>query len=265
MKRWSVSVDSTSDELYFGLSDLRTKNTAKKLQSSTYDHRLISAAACATYIRQRRTKKEGTGVEVFSASLADIQKALSPKKVIDPRTILPEQYMDFLKLFDQKEADKLPPLRGKGVDHKIDLILDEKGNPPVVPYGPLYNMSREELLVLRRELTTLLDKGFIRVSHSPAAAPVLFVRKPGGGLRFCVDYRALNEITRKDRYPLPLIHETLNQISRAKWFTKLDVTAAFWKIRISQGDEWLTAFRTRYGLYEWLVTPFGMANAPSTF
>ena len=126
-------------------------------------------------------------------------------------------------------------------------------------------MSREELLVLRRELTTLLDKGFIRVSHSPAAAPVLFVRKPRGRLRFCVDYRALNEITRKDRYPLPLIHETLNQISRAKWFTKLDVTAAFWKIRISQGDEWLTAFRTRYGLYEWLVTPFGMANAPSTF
>ncbi|KAI0992309.1 hypothetical protein K3495_g15877, partial [Podosphaera aphanis] len=126
-------------------------------------------------------------------------------------------------------------------------------------------MSRDELLVLRKTLTELLDKGFIRVSNSPAAAPVLFVKKPGGGLRFCVDYRGLNRITRKDRYPLPLIYETLRNISKAKWFTKLDVIAAFHKIRIAEGDEWKTAFRTRYGLYEWLVTPFGLANAPSTF
>ncbi|GME33632.1 hypothetical protein GTA08_BOTSDO13628 [Neofusicoccum parvum] len=126
-------------------------------------------------------------------------------------------------------------------------------------------MSRDELLVLRKTLTELLDKGFIRVSNSPAAAPVLFVKKPGGGLHFCYDYRALNRLTRKDRYPLPLIQETLNRISKARWFTKLDVIAAFNKIRIKPGDEWLTAFRTRFGLFEWLVTPFGLANAPSTF
>ncbi|KAF4310822.1 hypothetical protein GTA08_BOTSDO13628 [Botryosphaeria dothidea] len=126
-------------------------------------------------------------------------------------------------------------------------------------------MSRDELLVLRKTLNELLDKGFIRVSNSPAAAPVLFVKKPGGGLRFCCDYRALNRITRKDRYPLPLIQETLNRISKARWFTKLDVTAAFHRIRIAEGSEWLTAFRTRFGLFEWLVTPFGLANAPSTF
>ena len=126
-------------------------------------------------------------------------------------------------------------------------------------------MSRDELLVLRKTLTDLLDKGFIRVSNSPAAAPVLFVKKPGGGLRFCVDYGGLNKITKKDRYPLPLIYETLRNISKARWFTKLDVIAAFHKIRIAEGDEWKTAFRTRYGLYEWMVTPFGLANAPSTF
>jgi hypothetical protein len=119
--------------------------------------------------------------------------------------------------------------------------------------------------VLRKTLTEFLGKGFIRVSHSPAAAPVLFVRKPGGGLRFCVDYRGLNQIIRKDRYPLPLIYETLRNISKAKWFTKFDVIAAFHNIRIAEGDEWKTAFRTRYGLFEWLVTPFGLANAPSTF
>jgi len=77
-------------------------------------------------------------------------------------------------------------------------------------------MSRDELLILRTILTKLLDKGFIRVSNSPAAAPVLFVRKPGGGLRFCVDYRGLNQITRKDRYPLPLVYEILRNIGKAK-------------------------------------------------
>ena len=98
-------------------------------------------------------------------------------------------------------------------------------------------MSRDELLVLRKTLTELLDKGFIRVSSSPASVPVLFVRKPRGGLRFCVDYRRLNQITKKDRYPLPLIYETLRNISKARWFTKLNVIAAFYKIRVTEGDE----------------------------
>ena len=126
-------------------------------------------------------------------------------------------------------------------------------------------MSREELLVLRKTLTELLDKNFIRVSQSSAAAPVLFARKPGGGLRFCVDYRALNAITQKDRYPLPLIRETFRLISKARWFTKLDIIVAFNKIRIAEGEEWKTAFRTRFGLFEWLVLPFGLTSGPATF
>ena len=126
-------------------------------------------------------------------------------------------------------------------------------------------MSKDKLLVLRKTLSDYLGKGFIRVSNSLAAALVLFAKKPGGGLRFCVDYRALNKLTKKDRYPLPLIQETLQSLGKAKWFTKLDVITAFHRIRIAHGDEWKTAFRTRYGLYEWLVTPFGLSNAPSTF
>ena len=98
-------------------------------------------------------------------------------------------------------------------------------------------MSREELIVLRKTLTELLDKNFIRASSSSASAPVLFVRKPGGGLRFCVDYRGLNAITRKDRYLLPLINETLRSLSKAKWFIKLDVISAFHKIWVREGDE----------------------------
>lgn len=223
----------------------------------------ISAEAFALWNRQRRKNKR---IEVFAVSLRDIDKALQHKKHTDPKTKLPTAYHDFLEVFDRERADYLPPLRGPSIDHKIELIeRDENGRKPEPPWGPLYNMSREELLVLRKTLTDYLGKGFIRVSSSPAAAPVLFVRKPGGGLRFCCDYRALNRLTKKDRYPLPLIHETLERIGKAKWFTKLDVIAAFHKIRIAEGDEWLTAFRTRFGLYEWLVTPFGLANAPSTF
>ena len=227
------------------------------------DCTLVSASTYVGYAhRARRRKKEG--IQLFKASLQDIEKALTRKKPKEFRTKLPPQYQEFLSLFDPKEADQLPPSR-KGVDHEINLEKGADGKELEPPFGPLYNMSREELLVLRRTLTELLDKNFIRVSQSPAASPVLFVRKPGGGLRFCVDYRALNLITRKDRYPLPLFTETLRAISRARWFTKLDVTAAFHKIRVKLGDEWKTAFRTRYGLYEWLVTPFGLTGAPASF
>ena len=138
----------------------------------------------------------------------------------------------------------LPPYYRPRVNYKIELEKDKEGQEPEVPWGPLYSMLRDELLVLRKTLNELLDKGFIRVSSSPAAAPVLFAKKPGGGLRFCVDYRALNRLTRKDRYPLPLIQETLRNLSEAVVFTKLDVRAAFYRLRIAEGDEWKTAFRT---------------------
>ncbi|KJZ69153.1 hypothetical protein HIM_11454 [Hirsutella minnesotensis 3608] len=192
------------------------------------------------------------------ASLEDIRKALEPKVMVDPVTKVPHHYHKFLKAFDQSEAEKLPPHRD--CDHEIEL---QPGTTP--PHGPLYSMSEDELLVLRKFLQENLDKGFIRASTSPAASPVLFAKKPGGGLRFCVDYRALNAITIKNRYPLPLIQETLSQLSQAKYFTKLDVVAAFNRIRIKEGQEWMTAFNTRYGLFESMVMPFGLSNAPATF
>ncbi|RYO56238.1 hypothetical protein AA0116_g8225 [Alternaria tenuissima] len=143
--------------------------------------------------------------------------------------------------------------------------MSKDGQQPQPPWGPLYGMSRGELLVLRRELTSLLEKGFIRVSSSPASAPVLFARKPGGGLRLCIDYRALNAITKKDRYPLPLIRETLNNLSKAKWFTKLDVIAAFHKIRVAEGDEWKTAFRTPLWTVRVAGNTLWHGEFPSTF
>ena len=126
-------------------------------------------------------------------------------------------------------------------------------------------MSRDKILELRRYLDDNLAKGFIRASRSHAASPVLFVKKPGGGLRFYINYRGLNFVTVKNRYPLPLISETLNRLSRAKVFTKLDIISAFNRLRIREGDEELTAFRTRFGLFKYLVIPFRLYNGPASF
>lgn len=264
MQHHDALMETKRGRLYLRTTGVRIHAQEKKTLP-VMDVVEISFLAMGRFInRSQHTKKNSQGTQIFAVSMADIQKALEVKKKADPRTVVPKQYHHYLDLFEPRKAEELPPHRGKQIDHTIELVQKD-GKEPEVPWGPLYNMTAEELIVLRKTLTDLLDKGFIRVSHSSAAAPVLFVRKPGGGLRFCVDYRALNAITKKDRYPLPLIHETLNQIGRAKWFTKLDVSAAFHKIRITMGQEWLTAFRTRYGLYEWMVTPFGLANAPSTF
>ena len=110
-----------------------------------------------------------------------------------------------------------------------------------------------------------LCKGFIRPSNSPAGAPILFAKKKDGSLRLCVDYRGLNRITRKNRYPLPLINDLLDRLKTAKIFTKLDLRAGYNNVRIASGHEWKTAFRTRYGSFEYLVMPFGMTNSPATF
>jgi hypothetical protein len=126
-------------------------------------------------------------------------------------------------------------------------------------------MLREELLVLRKTLTSLLDKGFIQASSLPTAAPVLFAKKLGGGLRFYYDYRALNAILKKDRYPLPLITETLRSLSKAKWFTKLNVVATFYKLRIAKGHEEKITFHTRFGSFKWTVCLFRLSGAPTAF
>ena len=126
-------------------------------------------------------------------------------------------------------------------------------------------MTREELDACKKYIDEHLRKGFIRPSSSPVASPVILVKKPGGGLRFCVDYRALNAITVKNRYPIPKVRETLNRLCKAKFYSKLDIIAAFNNLRIQEGKEWLTAFTTRFGQFEYLVMLFGLCNAPSTF
>ena len=122
-----------------------------------------------------------------------------------------------------------------------------------------------ELETLKTYIETYLKTGFIWPSKSPAGAPILFDKKLDGSLRLCVDYRGLNNLTIKNRYPLPLIGEALDRLGRAKRFTQLDLTSAYHRMRIREGDEWKTAFRTRYGHFEYQVMPFGLSNAPTSF
>ena len=175
-----------------------------------------------------------------------------------PEIKIPGQLKEYEDVFSTEGAGKLPSHGTQ--DHAIDLV---EGKEP--PYGPLYNLSATELKVLRTYLDDALAKGWIKHSISPAGAPILFVQKKDGSLRLCVDYRGLNAVTIKNRHPLPLIMETLDRLQGAKWFSKLDLKDAYHRIRIRKGDEWKTAFRTRYGHFEYLVMPFGLANAPATF
>jgi hypothetical protein len=126
-------------------------------------------------------------------------------------------------------------------------------------------MSRAELVVLTEWLEENMSKGFIRQSSSPLAAPVLFAKKPGGGLRFCIDYQDINSKTKKNRYHLLLITERLNLLGNARIYTKLDVRGAYNILQVKKGDEHKLAFRTRYGLYEPTVMQFGTTNAPADF
>lgn len=181
-----------------------------------------------------------------------------PKEHKTFRDTVPEEYHDFEDVFAKKPADSLPPHRP--YDHTIEL---EDGQTP--PHGPIYSLSQKELEELREYLEDNLRKGFVRPSSSPAGAPILFAKKKDGSLRLCVDYRGLNKITRKNRYPLPLIGELLDQLRDARVFTKLDLRVGYNNVRIAAGHEWKTAFRTRYGSFEYLVMPFGMTNSPATF
>jgi hypothetical protein len=210
---------------------------------------LIGAAAFSYNCKQ-------PDVQLFQLDIAEILEITQDPSPDLPK--VPQEYHEFSKVFSKEEADKLPEHRP--YDHKVTLQPDS-----TPPWGPIYSLSPEELQVLRQYIDDNLRKGFIRASQSPCAAPILFVKKPDGSLRLCVDYRGLNKITIKNRYPLPLINELFDRLRNAKWFTKLDMRDGYHRLRMAEGEEWKTAFRTRYGLYEYTVMPFGLCNAPGTF
>eukprot|EP00253_Pinus_taeda_P017453 PITA_17453 len=164
---------------------------------------------------------------------------------------------EFADVFPE-EIPGLPPRRD--IDFTIELV------PGVAPVSRApYRMSVPELTELKMQLQELLEKNYIRPSVSPWGAPVLFVKKKDGTLRMCIDYRQLNKLTIKNKYPLPRIDELFDQVKGATVFSKIDLRSGYHQIRIKDEDITKTAFRTKYGHYEFLVLPFGLTNAPATF
>ncbi|MBW0563535.1 hypothetical protein O181_103250 [Austropuccinia psidii MF-1] len=171
--------------------------------------------------------------------------------------VVPPAYHQYLDVFSKVKADKLPP------HFPCDQHIELEGLLP--PVGVIYSLSNQESETLRAYISENVEKGFIRPSSSSTGAPVLFVKKKDGGLRLCVDYRKLNAVTRKNRYPVPPMNQLLTIFNGSTIFSKIDLRGAYNLLRIKEGDEHLTAFRAKYGSYEYLVMPFGLTNAPASF
>ncbi|KAJ0906604.1 putative nucleotidyltransferase, Ribonuclease H [Helianthus annuus] len=176
-----------------------------------------------------------------------------PKPKIEDLPVISE----YPEVFPE-ELPGLPPDRQ--VEFRIDII---PGAAPIAR-AP-YRLAPTEMKELRTQLDELLTKGFIRPSSSPWGAPVLFVKKKDGSMRLCIDYRELNKVTVKNRYPLPRIDDLFDQLQGASYFSKIDLRSGYHQLRVRDEDVHKIAFRTRYGHYEFLVMPFGLTNAPAAF
>lgn len=219
-----------------------------------------------------RALSEGDGGTLNLLSKKDVRRALRDKNTEyavfyatqseDP--LLPvsdDRLAKLLKKFADVFSDDLP----KELPPERDFVhhIDTGDANPVNTNA--YPLSHEKLEELRKQVKDLLDRGLIQVSSSPWGFPVVFVKKPGGEWRMCIDYRGLNELTAKNGYPIPRIQDLLDIVGQAQYVSKIDLVAGYWQVRMAGDSIQKTAFNTIWGKYEWRAMPFGLCNAPATF
>lgn len=219
---------------------------------------MISSTQLRRMLRKAGTRHQPKPLEMYLAFAV----ATDPQSIVVKGLSATDSHQQrFMQRYPDVCSDKLdglPPKRS--FDHRIAL---EEGAVP--PNRQAYRESAALNDELKRQLTELLQAQVIRPSQSPFASPVLFVKKHDGTWRMCIDYRALNRVTKKNRYPLPHQDDLIERLRHAKCLTKLDLASGYWQVRMSDDSVEKTAFTTRHGLFEWLVMPFGLCNAPSTF
>jgi len=190
------------------------------------------------------------------------KRTLTCTATLTETCILPPQVKELLKEFDDifsKEGPiRLPPFIG--IKHQIDLVSGAS-----LPNRPAYRTNPEETKEIESQVQDLFKKGWVQKSLSPCVVPVLLVPKKDGKLRMCCDCRAINNMTIKYRHPIPRLDDMLDELHGSTIISKIDLKSGYHQIIIKESDEWKTAFRTKFGLYEWLVMPFGLTNAPSTY
>ncbi|GJR65933.1 putative reverse transcriptase domain-containing protein [Tanacetum coccineum] len=227
------------DEVLIVQGDRSDKGKKSKLS-------IISCTKTQKYI------KRGCPIFLTQVTKKETEDKSEEKRLEDMPTV-----RDFPEVFP-KDFPGLPPTRQ--VEFQIDLV---PGAAPVAQ-AP-YRLAPSKLQELSTQLQELSDKGFIRPSSSPWRAPVLFVKKKDGSFRMCIDYRELNKLTVKNRYPLPRIDDLFDQLQGSRVYSKIDLRSGYHQLKVREEDIPRTAFRTRYGHYEFQVIPFGLTNAPAVF